>query len=111
MTKKLWIILILILILGTVCKKNSDVIDYAPVLMSPANGTTISENPPTLTWERLYDRQYYEVLLSENGSFTLPSEFLTWADFEATTASFTLPVELNPGTYYWKVRWAGDPGG
>ena len=111
MTKKLWIILIPIMILGTGCKKNSAVIDYAPVLLSPANGATITENPPTLIWEALYQKQNYDVQVSEYESFAQPAQYLVWVDYGATTATFTIPDELTLGTYYWRVRWTGDIGG
>lgn len=111
MTKKPWIILIPLLILGADCKKNSAVIDYAPVLLSPANGATITENPPTLIWEKLYDQQNYEVQVSVYSNFYQPSQFLVWVDYGVTTITFTLPDELTPGTHYWRVCWAGDPGG
>ncbi len=110
MTKKLWIILIPILILGVGCKKN-DFIDYVPVLLSPANGAAITENPPTLIWETLYEKQSYDVQVSVYSNFYQPSQFLVWVDYGATTVTFTLPEELAPGTYYWRVRWTGDIGG
>lgn len=111
MTKKLWIILIPLLILSTVCKKNSNAIDYAPVLMSPANGATISENPPTFIWEALYQKQNYDIQVSENVSFTPRTQYLVWADYGSTTVLFSFPYELTPGTYSWRVRWTGDVGG
>jgi hypothetical protein len=111
MTKKLWIMLIPVLILGSGCKKNSDLLDYAPVLLSPENGAAITENPPTLIWETLYERQNYDVQVSENESFAQPSQFLVWTEYGVTTVSFTVPYELTPGKYYWRVRWTGDIGG
>lgn len=111
MVKKLWVVVLPLVLLCTVtvCKKSS--IDYIPVLLSPENGATVTQNPPTLRWEKLYEREGYDVQVSKNSSFQDAQLYFAWTDFQSTTVSFALPSELSPGTYYWRVRWAEGAGG
>ena len=111
MVKKLWVVIFFLILICTVtvCKKNT--LDYVPVLLSPENGTLITQNPPTLKWEKLYERESYDVQVSENSSFQDATLYFAWTDFQSTIASYTLRSELSPGTYYWRVRWAEGAGG
>jgi hypothetical protein len=118
MKKKILLLLIPLIILGFSCKTNDEINydDYldsgmiVPVLLTPENGSTASENPPTLTWERGQYVNYYQIQVSDNESF----EGIIYAEInkdEGATASYTLDSALSPATYYWRVRSAGDPGG
>lgn len=118
MNKKFLLLLIPLIILGFNCKTNDEIYYYdnpgqgmyIPVLVSPENGSTPSDNPPTLTWERARFVDYYQIQISDNDAFN----GITYAEIRQNagdTASYTLDSALGSGTYYWKVRSAGDPGG
>lgn len=118
MNKKFLLLLIPLIILGFNCKTNDEIYyDYSdrgmyiPVLLTPENGSTTSDNPPTLTWERNQYVDYYEVQVSQDDSFNgVVYDAETWKD-EGSTASCTLNSPLSTGTYYWRVRSLADPGG
>jgi hypothetical protein len=113
MIRKLWVFIIPLLILSSGCKTNRDyTIDFVdvegiPVLISPENGSTVSQNPPTMTWQKVRENKYYEVQLFSDDS-TLPFVRLASAADGAATVSYTYDFVLPPGVYTWKVRWAKD---
>jgi hypothetical protein len=113
MIKKPWIIIILLIILIPGCKVNRDAPGFegAPVLLSPENGSIVSENPPTFTWQGVNGNMYYEILLTtEDNSNNSESSYLrqAYTDYGATTVSYTYNVVLPLGVYTWKVRWVKD---
>ncbi len=110
MVKKLWVLILPLVLLSTVCKKNNS-IDYVPVLLTPETGATVTQNPPTLTWEKLYERDGYDVQVSESSSFHDAPLYFAWTGLNSATVSYTPLSELSPGTYYWRVRWAEGAGG
>jgi hypothetical protein len=111
MIKKLWIIIILPIILIPGCKDSKVVTAYEPppVLISPENGSIVSENPPTFMWQGDIYISHYEILLiQEDNSNDLEYIRRIYAGFEATTVSYTFDFVLPPGRYTWKVRWLKD---
>jgi hypothetical protein len=66
----------------------------APTLSSPSNNSTITNNPPTLTWTAASGADKYDIHL---GTTSTPSVAAT-----TTGTSFTPPA-LSPGTYFWFV--------
>jgi hypothetical protein len=71
-----------------------------PVLIAPANGSTITQNPPTMVWHNVDQSQIlyqFEVaadslfgtLVFSSGSIFPPDTF------------YTLDSTLASGTYYW----------
>ncbi len=112
MNKKFLIFLvpILLLIIGSGCQKASTQLpDFGNnfvgiTLLTPEDGSTATENPPTLIWEQPPGDDTYDVQVSMNESFNVCNvEALIQVDL-ASTASYTLPVELDAGTYCWRVR-------
>ncbi|MBN2789184.1 MAG: choice-of-anchor D domain-containing protein [Candidatus Delongbacteria bacterium] len=69
-----------------------------PVLVSPANGSSLDHQNPTFDWDDVTGATEYGILIDNNSSFTSPEIDVTTAVSEYTV--FTLPY----GTYYWKVR-------
>jgi hypothetical protein len=113
MIKKLWIIIILLIILIPGCKVNREVSGYepAPVLISPENGSIVSENPPTFTWHGVNDNSHYEIYLTtEDNYIDNESRYtrMVYAGFGATTVSYTYDIVLPSGVYTWSVRWVKD---
>jgi hypothetical protein len=112
MSKKYLVFLIpvLLLVIGFGCQKMGTLEhDYGfdverITLLTPEDGSTITENPPTLTWEQPMGEDTYDVQVSLNESFDVCRVNAT-AQFElGTNASYTLPIELDAGTYCWRVR-------
>ena len=112
MNKKLLIFLIpvLLLVIGFGCQKMDTLeTDYEYdieliTLLTPANGSTITENPPTLTWEQPVGEDTYDVQVSLDESFDVCRVEAMIQVEPVSAAAYTLPVELDPGTYYWRVR-------
>ena len=114
MIKKLWILIIPLIILSPGCKKNRDIvktIDGAPVLISPENHSIVSENPPTLMWQTVNKNRHYEILLSpDENTVEGLSRFIRMisVSYGTTTVSHTYDFVLPPGVYTWQVRWVKD---
>ena len=109
MFKKLWVIVIPLIILTFGCKVNREVsvFDVIPVLISPGNGSVVSENPPTFTWQGVDRIGYYEILiLPEDNSNESETYYLidVNSDYGATTVSYTCDFVLPSGVYTWMVR-------
>jgi Zn-dependent metalloprotease len=61
-----------------------------------------TDTTPTLTWTPISWATSYDVQISTNSTFTNPS--VNEYNIPTKTESFTPPVALNPGTYFWRVR-------
>jgi hypothetical protein len=73
-----------------------------PNLVSPANGSTLSDNTPTFTWLESVGAEQYHLEADNNANFSSPE-----VNVAPSTTSFTPSSSLANGTYYWRVR-AGD---
>jgi hypothetical protein len=107
MIKKLWVIIIPLIILIFGCKVNREVLQYEeviPILISPENGSIVSENPPTFTWETVYENIYYEIILipGDNSESYYLREVNS--EYGAATISYTFDSVLPSGVYTWQVR-------
>ncbi|MBA4419690.1 MAG: hypothetical protein C0391_00920, partial [Anaerolinea sp.] len=74
-------------------------IPVAPVLTSPVNGFSTSDNTPDFLWNPVSYGANYEIQIDNLATFTAPidqSSFTSNTTYTATT--------LNPGIYYWRVR-------
>ena len=81
-------------------------ISHSPYLVSPANGSTVSENRPRLEWMGAAWAGSYRVLVDDDSDFSSPV-----VNREVSAQKWIVPPEeLAPGTYYWKVV-ATDGGG
>jgi hypothetical protein len=76
----------------------------APVLLSPANNSTITGYTPTLKWRSGSlpagtTLDHYRIQIASDAAFSTPA-----TDATIVTAEYTLSNELLPGaTYYWRV--------
>ncbi|MEE4194810.1 MAG: fibronectin type III domain-containing protein [Anaerolineae bacterium] len=74
----------------------------APVAVGPEDGFITTDRTPTFDWTDVPTAVRYRIQMS-----TLPG-FGVWLVNQTTTASeFTPGVNLNPGTYYWRVQAEG----
>jgi hypothetical protein len=69
----------------------------APTLVSPANGTTTSDNTVDLDWEG--DTEFYQVQVDNDSDFSSIAY-----GFSSTTSSSATTTPLATDTYYWHVR-------
>lgn len=78
----------------------------APILVAPNSGAVIYDQTPKLDWNdstsTLGTPYTYDVLVATTGTFTPASIVLN--NQNVATSEFTFPTNLNPATYYWKVR-------
>ena len=111
MNKKypVFLIPVLLLVIGFGCQK-MDSLKYDNefdieriTLLTPENSSTITENPPTLTWEQPMGEDTYDVQVSRDESFGVCADEALVRMEPGTTASYTLSIVLEPGTYCWRV--------
>jgi hypothetical protein len=82
----------------------------APIISSPANGSSVTTINPSINWNTVSGAVYYEVEISENSSFGGTSRIKQ--DF-IQTSSYTVPTDSsldNTTTYYVRVRSANNVG-
>ncbi|MEM3513766.1 MAG: Ig-like domain-containing protein, partial [Candidatus Hadarchaeum sp.] len=70
----------------------------APELLAPENNATLTDNTPTFSWSSLSDAVNYRLVVDEDQDFSSPL-----FDNLTSNTTFTLPFDLSPGSYYWKV--------
>ena len=74
-----------------------------PSLISPADGASLSDNSPTLSWTAVQDNSMpvvYYVAISDNGEFPHENRSSGWI----TENSWKVAPELPDGLWYWRVR-------
>lgn len=76
-----------------------------PVMLSPANGSGSTDTTPDLTWQSGGGAMnYYHIQVSTDLTFgTLTCEHQSWPNTTYTPGN-NVCHELDPGTYYWKLR-------
>ena len=75
-------------------------VKFQPLLSSPSNGSTITDNTPYFDWSDVNDASVYELEVDNSSSFSNPEidqSNLTSSDYTATSA-------LSDDTYYWRLR-------
>ncbi|MEE4194390.1 MAG: hypothetical protein V2J07_04250, partial [Anaerolineae bacterium] len=73
-----------------------------PQVISPDDGASTTDRTPTLDWADVDGAVRYRIQMS------LTPGFGVWLVNQTITASeFTPGVNLNPGTYYWRVQAEG----
>ena len=77
-----------------------------PTLISPANGSTISDSKPTFAWHEVPDCEY--ILQVDNDNDFSSPEIFVYSDLIDPT--YTPPVGLPDGTYNWRVRATNSRG-
>jgi hypothetical protein len=91
----------------------------APVLTSPANGSTGQSTSPVFTWSAVSNAASYEIIVATNAA-DLPTNTNATSggvsvviDANTNTTTYTPVNPLDPGTtYYWEVnaRFASEGG-
>ena len=69
----------------------------APALISPANGTSV-EYIPAFEWSYVLDSCYY-LQIDNDSDFQSPEIDVSYITYNTYT-----PVEIEEGTYYWRVK-------
>jgi hypothetical protein len=72
----------------------------APVLLSPADGSTGLTLPVTLVWSKVYDAYSYRLQVATDAGFTT----LVYNDSTITDTSKVVPGLQPVTTYYWRVN-------
>ncbi len=75
----------------------------SPALTSPDDGSTVTTNTPTFSWNAVTDAVEYEFAIDDDAAFGSPAQLYTVTPTD-TTVSTTLPEALPNGTFYWRVR-------
>jgi subtilisin family serine protease len=70
----------------------------APSLVSPSNGSTITDFTPLFDWNDISGAVSYTILVDNNSDFSAPEIIET-----TSVSTFTAASDLGYGTYYWKV--------
>jgi hypothetical protein len=70
-----------------------------PVPSSPANGSTVCDVPPTLSWESASGATSYRVQVDDDPSFSSPSK----AEVTSNTY-YAVGSTLPEGTHHWRVQ-------
>ncbi len=70
-----------------------------PNLISPQNNSTVSSGP-TFNWQAVLGSVEYNILIDDEPTVTSP---YAKTPYYPTNPSYS-PQNLNPGTYYWKVK-------
>lgn len=95
----------------------SSVIDFTIVsnnfsslaLQTPANGTTGTQQSPTLTFSTAADAQQYEIQVATSPTFSAGT--VKSSSSTLTVGTYTVPVVLDKATvYYWRVRPVNECG-
>lgn len=69
-------------------------------LVSPEDGTVITENPPTFIWTSVEDYDVYWLQVAQNSQFTaLVIDISCSVD-----TTYTPDNPFDTGTYFWHVR-------
>jgi hypothetical protein len=70
-----------------------------PTLLSPSNGSTITDTTPTFDWSTVADATQYQVQIDNHDSFASPER-----DATMSASIYTPASGLSDGAYYWRVR-------
>ncbi|KPK62911.1 hypothetical protein AMJ83_09095 [candidate division WOR_3 bacterium SM23_42] len=99
---RITVILSFIVLMLTTCSPENIGAIGTPVLVSPINGSTITQNPPTLTWQGVATALAYDLMLADDSSFDYSGIVI---DIQCHTGTEYTPTNtLGAGTYFWRVR-------
>ena len=85
----------------------------APVLSSPANGSSSCDTTPSFSWDGVSGATSYRIQVDDDAGFGSPE-----IDQATSGTSHTPGSGLTPGTYHWRVRasnacgdspWSSEP--
>lgn len=69
-----------------------------PTLLSPANGTVITDLQPTFDWNDVSGATSYRIMVDNNSDFSSPE-----IDQTVSESTYTTATNFSAGTYFWKV--------
>ena len=72
----------------------------APNLIDPKQGSTLTDTTVYFSWEMVTDAWMYELVVADNADFISP----VFRDSSLTDTAYMLPLDVESGTYYWRVR-------
>ena len=104
MIKKLFLVSFA-LVLFIVCTEEENLPPTlsAPTLLSPSNGSTITQNPPTFIWSKVNEEGIvYRLEVASDTAFTTGSICISTAVMLPDT-QYTPDSVLAVGTYYWHM--------
>lgn len=70
-----------------------------PVLISPANGATIRDNTPTLSWRASTGTSQYQLQMDNNANFSSPI-----VNISTPETRYMRTASLGDRVYYWRMR-------
>ena len=74
----------------------------APVLISPEDGSTITQNPPVFIWHRVEDAIEYNLQVADN---SFDSVYALIIDLSCHPDTSYSPLDaINAGTCYWRAQ-------
>jgi hypothetical protein len=76
-----------------------------PILSYPANGSTLNDPTPDLTWNSTQNTNYYWIQVDNNSNFSSPE-----SESSNVNGFVWTPNPLSDGTYYWHVKAHGING-
>jgi len=79
------------------------IVNGAPILRSPADGSTVTTSTPTLKWSNTLGGLCYLVQIDDESSFTSPLVQSATVVISNQYQAFS----LNEGTYFWRIQVGG----
>jgi hypothetical protein len=80
----------------------------SPTQCLPESASVIFNNTVTFVWDKLpakyYENGYVEIEICSSQNFKKPHTVDTSVSNKNLTDTFTVVTELQPGTYYWRIR-------
>jgi YVTN family beta-propeller protein len=70
-----------------------------PVLYTPADGETLTDNTPTFVWSEPASAAGYEIQVDNDSAFGSPA-----VDQYPVDTAYTLSTSLSDGVFFWRVR-------
>ncbi len=104
---KMWLYLgMIILLFAIACTETDTLLSLVPpVLISPENGSTITENPPIFVWHAVEGDScdmVYRIDIASDSTFTSSSLVISTMCLLPDTI-FTPQDSIASGTYYWRM--------
>lgn len=72
----------------------------APNLIEPKQGSTLTDTTVYFNWELITEAWAYELVVADNPDFISP----VFRDSSLTDNAYSFPLNVENGTYYWRVR-------
>jgi uncharacterized protein (TIGR02145 family) len=77
-----------------------------PTLLSPVNGSSISDNTPSFDWLDVGDAVKYKLVVDNSSNFSSPEI----SKYNLSYSFYSPSSSLSSDTYYWRVQCKDSPG-